>query len=373
MTLVGADTEQLRSLADDFSRRSGELSGDVVSTISGRLAANPWDGPDRQQFDHLWNQQLVHQIRKVATELDQAAKTLRKNADDQDKISRDDGSFTSGAHPTSSRHAGGGGGGGGGGGWGTSATDNESASVGFTPRKGPRDVADHMKELAEMEPGSDGIRVQKILCEDGTVRYCVYVGGSGSTKDGAWGGRLGWEDNAPGVASIDNKTLDSIRAQINKEIDDPNAEIALFGFSQGGMVVQRLADESNGNVKMVMTYGSPATQEYRNYGGADVLRINHRSDPVPMVSVFSRNLATRGAAAALGIWDLANGGGVPPAPGQQATFNHGRWGVDSSVHGADHSEYLSAAHAFSGSKKPAHVQLQASLSRFEGTIISDTD
>lgn len=224
-----------------------------------------------------------------------------------------------------------------------------------------------------MEPGSDGIRVQKILCEDGTVRYCVYVGGSGSTKDGSWGGRLGWEDNAPGVASIDNKTLDSIRAQINKEIDDPNAEIALFGFSQGGMVVQRLADESNGNVKMVMTYGSPATQEYRNYGGADVLRINHRSDPVPMVSVFSRNLATRGAAAALGIWDLVNGGDVPPAPGQQATFNYGQRGVDSSVHGADHSEYLSAADAFSSSKKPAHVQLRASLSRFEGTIISDTD
>ncbi len=88
MAFVGADTGQLRELAALMERRANELTGDLVSTISGRLASSPWQGPDRQQFDHQWNTQLVHQIRNTATALDEAAKTARKNADDQDRTSQ---------------------------------------------------------------------------------------------------------------------------------------------------------------------------------------------------------------------------------------------------------------------------------------------
>lgn len=91
MPFVGADTGQLRSLADDLSRRSKDLTGDIIPGISGRLAGNPWHGPDRQQFDHLWNSQLVHKINNVAAALEDAARTVRKNADDQDRASNDDG------------------------------------------------------------------------------------------------------------------------------------------------------------------------------------------------------------------------------------------------------------------------------------------
>ncbi len=87
MAFVGADTGQLRELADLMAKSANELTGDLVPTISGRLSSSPWQGPDRQQFDHRWNSQLIHQIRNAATALDNAAKTARKNADDQDRTS----------------------------------------------------------------------------------------------------------------------------------------------------------------------------------------------------------------------------------------------------------------------------------------------
>lgn len=96
MAFVGADTGQLRELADLMAKSANELTGDLVPTVSGRLASSPWQGPDRQQFDHRWNSQLVHQIRNAATALDEAAKVARKNADDQDRTSNSDGSFLSG-------------------------------------------------------------------------------------------------------------------------------------------------------------------------------------------------------------------------------------------------------------------------------------
>ena len=108
MPFVGADTGQLRSLADDLSRRSKDLTGDIIPGISGRLAGNPWHGPDRQQFDHLWNSQLVHKINNVAAALEDAARTVRKNADDQDRASGNDGSLSSssGSHGGSSGRGG---------------------------------------------------------------------------------------------------------------------------------------------------------------------------------------------------------------------------------------------------------------------------
>ena len=100
---VGADTGQLRELAALMEKSVNQLTGDLIPTIAGRLSSSPWQGPDRQQFDHHWNSKLVHQIRNAATALDQAAKTARKNADDQDRTSSSDGSFLSGGSGTVGR------------------------------------------------------------------------------------------------------------------------------------------------------------------------------------------------------------------------------------------------------------------------------
>ncbi len=120
MAFVGADTGQLRELAKYMSRNSNKLTNEIIPMISGQLAGNPWRGPDRQQFERLWTKQLVSQLRAVASSLDEAAKTLRKNADDQDRTSESlDGPLSSsGSFSSQNGSAGGGGGGGGGGGWG---------------------------------------------------------------------------------------------------------------------------------------------------------------------------------------------------------------------------------------------------------------
>ncbi len=111
MAFVGADTGQLRALADVMAKSANELTGDLVPTISGRLSSSPWQGPDRQQFDHQWNSQLIHQIRNAATALDEAAKVARKNADDQDRTSENlDGPLgnSGGGTPRGGSSAGGG-------------------------------------------------------------------------------------------------------------------------------------------------------------------------------------------------------------------------------------------------------------------------
>ena len=93
MAFVGADTGQLRELADLMAKRADELSGDLVSNVSGRLSCTPWKGPDRQQFEDQWNRQLIQLIRNVAKALEEAAKAARKNAEDQDRASDGDNGF----------------------------------------------------------------------------------------------------------------------------------------------------------------------------------------------------------------------------------------------------------------------------------------
>lgn len=96
MAFVGADTGRLRELAKAMSQSSNNLTNEIIIAVSSQLVASPWKGSDRQQFDQRWNKQLVPQLRNVAKALDEAAKTLRKNADDQDKTSDSGGDFTSG-------------------------------------------------------------------------------------------------------------------------------------------------------------------------------------------------------------------------------------------------------------------------------------
>ncbi|MBS1907168.1 MAG: hypothetical protein JST33_11510 [Actinobacteria bacterium] len=128
-----------------------------------------------------------------------------------------------------------------------------------------------------MRAGDDGVRVQVIRGSDGVDRVVVYINGTGSASHGLF--TVG--SNAQLMLGEGNKTLDYVRGIVAKAAaDHPGAEIMLAGYSQGGIVAQRLAQEHQFPISTVVTFGSPRLPS-SGLGGIDVVRLEHNGDPIP--------------------------------------------------------------------------------------------
>lgn len=334
-TMFGADVAQLRALAQQFDHAADRLEQDRM-TVGNAIQIRAWFGPVAVRFRHEWDSEHSRRVLAASQRLRTAAQSLRSNAEEQDRASAVDN---------------------GAGGGGSSSDAGKEPSLGPAPN-GTRDF---VRNLAEMDDDDDGVRVQKVRGEDGVYRYIVYISGSGSTEDGDWGGRLGWDNNLSAINSLDSKTLNAIRARIAESIDDPTAEVAIVGFSQGGMIAQRLADESAFNIKTVLTYGSPVISDARNFGGADVIRLVHNFDPVPVAD--GRNPVN---VVLTPILDAVYGN-TPPPSGEDVTFAAGgpKWGA----HNSDDYEWV--AEQFDKSDDGRFDAAKNSLRRFAGDVIID--
>lgn len=205
------------------------------------------------------------------------------------------------------------------------------------------------------------MRVQKILGEDGKYRYVVYISGSGSTKDGPFFGDLGWDNNVTAMAGVDGATLSHIRATVASQISDPNAEVMIVGFSQGGMIAQQLADGTGFKTKTVLTYGSPIIAEDHNFGGADIIRLEHTGDLVPALGVF-------GIAGRVGKpFGQMLAGDNSPEMGSHVEFMAGAPKIDSH----NSSDYSWVAEQFDKSTDPKFDAAKASMARFRGAVVLD--
>jgi dienelactone hydrolase len=333
--MYGADVAELRELARAFDAAATKLDRERMS-VGNAIRLPAWVGPVAVRFRAEWDSEHSTRVSSAAARLKDAAFALRRNADEQER---------------------------------TSAPDSGSGST-LPPSRGEREHGASrstlgsahalVTELDGMEKNQDGLRIQKIVGDDGVERYVVYINGSGSTSDGAWGGDLGWDNNAFAVVSFDNRTLDHIRAKIASVVE-PDAEVALVGFSQGGLIAQRLADESAFRCTTVLTYGSPVLHDVRNFGGADVIRLEHDSDIVPRLSLFNPLHDPLVA-----VMDAATGN-TPPAPGEEVTYRDGglRWDVHNS------GKYGDLAARFDASSDPRYDAAKAALGRFSGRIVAD--
>lgn len=88
--LLGADPSQLRELAKE-ALRGREKLGSALSTVTGALLKAGWQGHDAQRFRSVWNSQHRPTLQRAATELENVATMLQKNADEQEKASAADG------------------------------------------------------------------------------------------------------------------------------------------------------------------------------------------------------------------------------------------------------------------------------------------
>lgn len=86
--MLGADVEQLRALAKDFSGNSQKLKA-LQMTIDGAVNQLPryWQGPDAQRFAQHWRGQQRGVISRAALMLETTAGDLSRNADEQKQAS----------------------------------------------------------------------------------------------------------------------------------------------------------------------------------------------------------------------------------------------------------------------------------------------
>lgn len=145
----------------------------------------------------------------------------------------------------------------------------------YIPKQNPTNTPGHWQRLQTVTGGflNDGFHIDKIRSAyDGVERLVVYIGGTtlGLNQAGVLNGPswLGepkpWQIYQLGLATQSN----------------PDMEILMFGYSQGGMDAQNLVARTNFNIEMVVTFGSPIVQEPPDPYEVWMLHLQAKKDPV---------------------------------------------------------------------------------------------
>lgn len=88
--MLGADTEQLRALAQAFGSAAEKINA-AVTSLSPAVQHSPWSGGDAVKFRADWNSRMRPQLNGTANALGGLSKKLVQQAADQDKTSAADG------------------------------------------------------------------------------------------------------------------------------------------------------------------------------------------------------------------------------------------------------------------------------------------
>ncbi|KQP57503.1 WXG100 family type VII secretion target [Agreia sp. Leaf283] len=87
----GADPDQLRALAKQFSSGSNQIRSSLETVSSLVNSTQSWQGPDASAFQQRWNSQVKQLGNTVVHALELGSTTLIKNADEQTATSQVDG------------------------------------------------------------------------------------------------------------------------------------------------------------------------------------------------------------------------------------------------------------------------------------------
>ena len=336
--VYGADVDQLRALATQFDRSADRLDADRLSVGNG-IRISAWVGPTAVRFRAQWDSDHSRRVHEAAQRLRDAALSLRANADHQAR--------TSAVGVSALRR----------GGAGSRADASAEESLGPAPER----TADYITTLHSMNGGEDGVRIQRVRGDDGVVRFVVYINGTHSASNGLFG----IDDNANLITGLPDDTLDYVREMIAEATkDDAEAEVMLVGYSQGGIVAQRLANEGGFNVSTILTVGSPSFTSFNGLNGADIVRLEHLGDPVPAldgeigVEGWLKARAREQLAEAMGGRDVSYQGGNPLQL------------VDGDPH-QDQADYDWLAKEFDRSTDPVHLVMRDQMARFQGDIVGD--
>ncbi|WP_158019484.1 hypothetical protein [Mycolicibacter sinensis] len=329
---IGADVEQLRSLAKQFTQGADRL--EQASSGLGRVigAAAYWRGNDADQFRTRWRSQSTPSITAAVKTLRTAAEALAHNADEQDQASAAGGSAS------------------------TASNGPQSGA----PKKfdiAAESMVGLWNRAHEATDTESGYVVQKITNTLGKTAYVVYIGGSEL--------KLGGGQDAPGAvgSALDVPDWKQIEA-LKKIIDPSDAEVMLVGYSQGGMDAQNIAARNIFNVKQVVTFGSPM------HNGLQVPTVNMIAKGDPWVAgAIALSTADSVAGNYTNPYSPAGAGGILNKLIPNNIANNDHYVYEQSVEGDAHTSYDQVAKSYdkmAASDGPPIQGFNAQL--FKGTV-----
>lgn len=148
-----------------------------------------------------------------------------------------------------------------------------------SPAAAPSSIAGAFGRMATTAGAQ--VAVEKYSFADGTTKFVAYLEG---TQSVGWGGKQPWDSKSnlelySGKASASYQaTLDALRAAGA----GPGDEVDVVAHSQSGMIAAHLAMESEFDVQMQITAGSPVEPTLDDY--QTIIQFRHTDDPVPALA-----------------------------------------------------------------------------------------
>jgi len=84
--MIGADIGRLRALASEFTTGADRIDGDLRA-VTASMRNTPWQGATADRFRQSWTSVHSTRLRSLSTQLRDAARILRVNADEQERVS----------------------------------------------------------------------------------------------------------------------------------------------------------------------------------------------------------------------------------------------------------------------------------------------
>lgn len=271
----GADVEQLDILASRFESQAARVR-EIIVASSALLFVTEWTGGKVDRIRSDWNSSARPSLTSLAETLQRSADTLKREADQQRQASgggvSQGGSDRFGVRePVPSP------------GSDTGSTDDDFDDTAFGAEGevggAARTSASDRYNLTR-DAGFDGVRVQGVIGADGILRYVVYLDGTDQSRGL---GNRGVLENIVQLG-VDTETYRSVLATLRAEVQPPDAEVMLVGYSQGGIHAQLIAASGEFEVTDVMTFGSPYTPVSDN-ASYHIVRIEDVSDPIPTLDL----------------------------------------------------------------------------------------
>lgn len=332
----GADVDQLRQAATQFERMASSVEATTRSLHNLVNNTGQWLGADGDRFRTAWNDRSARTLQTAAAALRQGAIDLRRNADEQERVS------TAGA------------------------------------ARAPTNSAQLFEHIKNSERDSDGVRIEKVLGADGATRLIVYFKGQDSTDNRTL------LRNAPLlVGYVDADVTAKIDEALKACPDGTGTDVMLVGYSQGGLDAQNIAASGKYHVTTLVTYGSPLVQS--DIPGVQAVHLRADGDAVPAVGGLAREVEdvvlTSGPATVIPtgnpLVQAVTHAVVDAVTGQApSTANH----FDADPGLADRSPlnvhshgYPAVAHSFDNSTDPRWGPVKASMEKFQGVIVTAAD
>ncbi|MCU1437333.1 MAG: hypothetical protein JWP66_420, partial [Naasia sp.] len=130
------------------------------------------------------------------------------------------------------------------------------------------------------------VRVDRYDDPDGNARYVVYLAGTADFSPQPGSEPFDMSSNLAGMAGLDSAALESARAAMADAGVGENDPVLLVGYSQGGLLAERLADSGQYATAGVVTFGSPGPGV--DAQSVPVIALAHTDDLVPALGGVER-------------------------------------------------------------------------------------